>query len=64
MIVANRGKIPEICEMIAGRKKVLLVGGGNCRLGEYAGICPLPPLRQKPVQRPAQRIARRQVRGG
>ena len=30
MIVANRKKIPELCDMIEGRKKVLLVGCGTC----------------------------------
>jgi ferredoxin len=30
MIVANRKKIPELCEMIADHRKVLLVGCGTC----------------------------------
>ena len=37
-------------------------GCGNCRLGEFAGICPITRCAKRLLERPLRRLARRQVR--
>ncbi len=37
-------------------------GCGNCRLGQFAGICPITRCAKHLLERPLRRLARRQVR--